>query len=243
VVPYSQLKSRRGRKKTIDTHGHAGPNPNCDYHRITDSAIHALVGYGHHGRHNPIQDFFCRAGHHQFSARRHTALYRLRTPAAHVAQVLHAVAEGLSAQAAARVFNRSEGTVRSWVARAGMPSRSVHDRLLRSRHLTHLQLDELRIKVWGHVEAAWLWVACDARTKLIPVFALGTRTQVFAHQLVHEVAQRLAPGCVPVFSSDGLVFYFYALTAHFGTWVQRADERRRTWTVEVHLLYAQVIKK
>ena len=95
VVPYSQLKSRRGRKKTIDTHGHACPNPNCDYHRITDSAIHALVGYGHHGRHNPIQDFFCQACHHKFSARRHTAPYRLRTPAAHVAQVLHAVAEGL----------------------------------------------------------------------------------------------------------------------------------------------------
>jgi hypothetical protein len=195
VVPYSQLKSRRGplREKTIDTHGHACPNLNCDYHRITDSAIHALVGYGHHGhhgRHNPIRDFFCQACHHKFSARRHTALYRLRTPAAHVAQVLHAVAEGLSAQAAARVFNRSEGTVRSWVARAGMHSRSVHDRLMRSLHLTHIQLDELWIKVWGHVEAAWLWVACDARTKLIPAFALGTRTQVFAHQLVHEVAQR-----------------------------------------------------
>ena len=124
-----------------------------------------------------------------------------------------------------------------------MHSRSVHDRLMRSLHLTHIQLDELRIKVWGHVEAAWLWVACDAHTKLIPAFALGTRTQGFAHQLVHEVAQRLAPGCVPVFSSDGLVFYFYALTAHFGTWVQRADERRRTWTVDVHLFYAQVIKK
>jgi IS1 family transposase len=102
--------------------------------------------------------------------------------------------------------------------------------------LTVIQLDELRIKVWGQAEAAWLWVACDARTKLIPAFSLGARTQAFAHQLVHEVAQRLAPGCVPVFSSDGLALYFYVLTAHFGSWVQKADERRRTWTVDCRLL-------
>ncbi len=48
---------------------------------------------------------------------------------------------------------------------------------------------------------------------------------------------------MPVFSSDGLVLYFYALTAHFGTWVQAANERRRTWCVDARLLYAQVVKQ
>ncbi len=114
---------------------------------------------------------------------------------------------------------------------------------MRSLHLTHVQLDELRFKVRGQVEAAWLWVACDAGTKLMPAFALGARTQALAHQLVHQVAQRLASGCMPVFSSDGLALYFYALTAHFGSWVQQAEARRRTWTVDLRLLYAQVIKK
>ena len=53
VVPYIQRKSSRGplREKTIDTRGQACPNPECDYHAITDPAIHALVGYGHHGVH------------------------------------------------------------------------------------------------------------------------------------------------------------------------------------------------
>jgi hypothetical protein len=46
-----------------------------------------------------------------------------------------------------------------------------------------------------------------------------------------------------VFSSDGLALYFYALTAHFGTWVQAAKERRRTWCVDARLLYAQVVKR
>lgn len=35
---------------------------------------------------------------------------------------------------------------------------------MRVLYLTHIQLDELRIKVWGQAEAAWLWVAYDART-------------------------------------------------------------------------------
>jgi len=116
-----------------------------------------------------------------------------------------------------------------------------------------VQLDELRLKVRGKTEAAWLWVACDARTKLIPTFTLGPRSQALAHHLVHpaplrfrdysELAQRLAPGCLPVFSSDGLTLYFYALTAHFGAWVHHIGERQRAWTVNVHLLYAQVIKR
>lgn len=56
------------------------------------------------------------------------------------------------------------GTTRSWIARAGSPSRNLQDRLMRVLYLTHIQLDELRIKVWGQAEAAWLWVAYDART-------------------------------------------------------------------------------
>jgi IS1 family transposase len=243
VVPYAQRKSPRGRKKRINTCGQACPNPACDYRDITDPAVHALVGYGHHGLHDPIQDFYCQACHHKFSARRYTPLYRLKAPAARVAQVLHAIAEGLSAQGAARVFQMSETTIRSWITRAGQHSHILHNQRMQALQLTHVQLDELRLKLRGTTEAAWLWVACDARTKLIPALALGPRTQGLAHQLVHEVAQRLAPGCLPVFSSDGLALYFYALTAHFGEWVQPLGERRRVWTVAARLLYAQVIKR
>lgn len=91
---------------------------------------------------------------------------------------------------------------------------------MRALYLTHVQLDELRLRQRGMAEAAWLWIACDARTKLILAFALGVRTQEFAHRLVHGVAQRLVPGWLPVFSNDGLALYFCALTAHFGAWVQ-----------------------
>ena len=58
----------------------------------------------------------------------------------------------------------------------------------------------------------------DPRTKILPVLQLGPRTQHMAHRVIHSLRQRLAPGCVPLFTSDGLNLYFYALTAHFGDW-------------------------
>lgn len=243
VIPYARLKSSRGRKKSIDTAGYACPHPDCRYFNNHDPQVHALVGYGHHGRRDPIQDFYCQACQHKFTARRHIALYRLNTLPAAIAQVLHAVAEGLSLQATARVFHLPDATVQRWLTRAGLHSHALHDQFLRGLHLTHVRLDELRLKLRGAAEAAWLWVACDARTKLIPAFALGPRTQTLANQLVHELVCRLASGELPIFSSDGLALYFYSLTAHFGHWEQAVGEHRRHWGVEARLLYGQVIKR
>ena len=60
--------------------------------------------------------------------------------------------------------------------------------------------------------------------------------------------QVLAPGCVPLFLTDGFKEYRTALLSHFGTWVQ--PERRQAtgpvpqprWMPVPELLYAQVIK-
>jgi hypothetical protein len=41
--------------------------------------------------------------------------------------------------------------------------------------------------------------------------------------------------------SDGLTAYFYALSAHFGTW-QHGSEQHPVWQVSPRLLYAQLIK-
>jgi transposase-like protein len=125
VTPYAQRKSPAGRKKTLDTQGYACPHPDCDYVRITDAAVHALIGYGHHGRHEPIQDFFCKACERKFTARRDTPLYRLKASSVRVAQALHAIAESLSLRAAARVCSTSETTLRSRLSRAGQHSKSL----------------------------------------------------------------------------------------------------------------------
>ena len=104
VRPWYEVKSRRGAPKRIDTQGFACPNQQCAYFGITEAHIHALVGDGKHGRAEQIQTFRCQACRTTFSARRHTPLYRLKTPSHQIAIVLSALAEGLDASAAERVF-------------------------------------------------------------------------------------------------------------------------------------------
>jgi transposase-like protein len=80
VRPWREMKSRREAPKRIQTEGFACPNPQCPYCGITEAHIHALVGDGKHGRAERIQTFRCQACHITFTARRHTPLYRLKTP-------------------------------------------------------------------------------------------------------------------------------------------------------------------
>jgi hypothetical protein len=46
--------------------------------------------------------------------------------------------------------------------------------------------------------------------------------------------------CIPIFCSDGLKLYYYALTAHFGGWVFPVGIRKPVWEISGELLYAQV---
>ncbi len=241
-TPWRQVKSRRGAPKRIPTDGFACPNRRCSYYRITDALVHALVGDGTHGKAERIQTFRCQACKTTFSARRDTPLYRLKTAASRVGEVLTALAEGLDVAAAERVFRHRQATITTWVTRAGAHSALLHDRVFHNLHLPHLQLDEVRTRLRRRVHILWLWVAVDPITKLIPALHLGARTQASAHVVVHTLRQWLAPDCVPVFTSDGLNLYFYALTAHFGQWVDHVGQRSRQWQVATRLIYGQVKK-
>jgi IS1 family transposase len=90
----------------------------------------------------------------------------------------------------------------------------------------------------------WLWLAIDPLTKILPVLYLGPRTQNAAHMVIHSLQHLLVPGCLPLFTSDGLNLYFYALTAHFGQWLDMAHRgwKARQWQVAAELIYGQVKK-
>ncbi len=242
VRPWRELKSPRGAPKRIATDGFACPNPACVYYQISDAAVHALVGDGTHGKHERIPTFRCQACGTTFTSRRATPLYRLKTPAERVGEVLTALAEGLDIAAAERVFGHRHATMTTWLTRAGEHSATLHDRWFQHLSLPHLQLDELRTRLRNRAHGLWLWVVMDPLTKLIPVLHLGSRTQDAAHGVVHDLRQRLAPGCLPVFTSDGLNLYFYALTAHFGQWVRGVGQRACQWQAAPGLIYGQVKK-
>jgi len=219
VRPWSEVKSRRRAPKRIPTEGFACPNRQCTYFGNTDAHKHALVGDGKHGKAVPIQTFRCQACRTTFTSRRNTPLYHLKTPSYHVAMVLAALAEGLDPSATERVFGFRQATITIWLFRAGEHAQTLHTHFFSNLRLPHMQLDELRTRLCGCRQVLWLWLAIDARTKILPVLQLGPRTQHMAHLVIHSLRESLAPGCLPLFTSDGLNLYFYALTAHFGHWL------------------------
>ena len=62
----------------------------------------------------------------------------------------------------------------------------------------------------------WVWTAMDPVTKLLLTIDVGDRTLAMAQRVVHQVVQVLAPGCVPLFLTDGFKEYTTALLTHCG---------------------------
>ena len=88
----------------------------------------------------------------------------------------------------------------------------------------------------------------DPVTKLLLTIDIGDRTLAMAQRVVHQVVQVLAPGCVPLFLTDGFTEYATALLTHFGQWVQpsrrqdKGPHPKPRWMPLPQLLYAQVVK-
>jgi IS1 family transposase len=174
-----------------------------------------------------------------------------------------ALAEGLGIRAVARVFEVAPNTVLHWLVEVADHAAAFTQYFLHDVRVTQVQLDELftllsEVKA-GEVSEAealtrlsrpphWVWGAIDPVTKLLLAIDVGERTLAMAQRVVHQVVQVLAPGCVPLFLTDGFKEYATALLTHYGSWVQ-PPRRQATgpapkprWIPLPGLLYAQVIK-
>jgi hypothetical protein len=93
-----------------------------------------------------------------------------------------------------------------------------------------------------------VWVALDPVSKLLLSIDLGARNLAMAQRLVHHVGQVLAPGCLPLFLTDGFKEYATAILTHCGRWMQPARQTlngpcpKPRWMPLPELLYAQVVK-
>jgi hypothetical protein len=151
--PWNEVRNRRGRKKTLSTQGYACNNRKCGYFHIMDESIHAVVGYGCHGKNERIQDLMCQACGKKFTVRRDTVLYRLKSHSEKVALTLALLAEGMDVSALERVTGIKEGTLRTWLTRAGIHAEKMHNRFFHELIYGHIQLDELptALNVFGSV--------------------------------------------------------------------------------------------
>src|SRR5690242_13034001 len=86
-----------------------------------------------------------------------------------VAVVLTALAEGLDASAAERVFGYRQATITIWLSRAGRHAQSFHEHFFCHLRLPYLQLDELRTRLRCAKHVLWLWLVIDPCTKILPV--------------------------------------------------------------------------
>jgi len=160
-----------------------------------------------------------------------------------VAMVMTAIAEGVGISAASRIFGFHPSTISSWLERTGQHSARLQERVFfQAIHAGHIQLDELFTKVKLGAKKVWVWSAITAKSKLIIAVHIGGRAIEDACQLFHQIRLRLAPDCLPVFSSDGLNQYFHGLTAHFGFWDKPPRARIFHWFPDDNLQYAQLRK-
>ena len=241
VEAWSTRRSKRGRKKLIDSSGHYCPNPECRYYLNRDAASHALVSNGHHGV-QAIRQWVCQACGSYVSERHDTAMSHLKTPLADVANALDLLNRGNSQADTAEHRGHDPRSVRLWLKRAAAQAMRVHDADFQNLNLGHLQLDELFSHIKGDASRHCIWIALDAVTKIIPVWHIGGRRLQDAQVVVHQLKRRLASDCIPIFTSDQLRAYFTTLTSHFGEFRQVFAHRTPIWHVSPKLLFAMVVK-
>ncbi len=240
--PWAVVKSQRGRPKEHDSDGYACMNRECPYYKITDRHLHALRWDGQRNKCEATDQWECGACEKKHTARLGTPMYRLKTASERVGLATHLAMKGMSVADISEVMGHSPDTIGRWLERDDAHSEKLHKHFFKGLVVVHIQVDELVTKVRRWAKRAWVWTAQDARSKAWLAWHVGGRAQADAHRLVHRVKQVLASDCVPAFTSDGLRQYFYALTAHFGQWVEQGGRRKPVWRALPTLLYGQFRK-
>jgi IS1 family transposase len=248
------------RPRTVDTSMHFCPHSGCAYRGWL--GLGNLRANGHPSG-GPWRQFHCTSCEGYFLETHGTIFHGKQAAVELMVRVLACLAEGLGIRATARVFEVAPNTVLQWLVEAAEQLRAFAAYFLCDLHLEQLQLDELyavlRDLKAGEISddeaikrrersPSWVWTAMDPTSKLLVVVDVGSRTLAMAQRVVHQVTQVLAPGCVPLFLTDGLKDYGTALLTHFGYWMQ--PERRQDtgprpkprWMPLPALLYAQVVK-
>src|SRR6266536_5391598 len=230
--PPPRIVPTRGRPRQVDTSFHFCPNANCAYRGWVSWGNLRANGHPSGG---PWRQWHCTVCKGYFLETHGMLLHGKRIAPDVLVWAMGTLAEGLGIRAVARVFEVDPNTVLQWLVEAADQLQAFSQYFLHHVHVTQVQLDELyallsAVKA-GEVSDTeaiqclslsphWVWAAIDPVTKLLLTIDVGDRTLAMAQGVGQQVVQVLAPGCVPLFLTDGFKEYTTALLTHFGQWVQ-----------------------
>src|SRR6266852_2806423 len=259
-APPPRIVSTRGRPRQVDTSSHFCPQPHCAYRGWV--GLGNISGNGHPNG-GPWRQLQCVSCHGSFQETQGTPMHGKRVSPDLLVWAIGALAEGLGLRAVARVFEVDPNTVLTWLVEVADHAAAFSQYVLHDVRVTQVQLDEL-FALLSAVKAGevsdteaiqrlsrsphWVWGALDPVTTLLLTIDVGDRTLAMAQGVVHQVVQVLAPGCVPLFLTDGFKEYTTALLTHYGQWVQPPRRQSKgpmpkpRWMPLPQLLYAQVLK-
>src|SRR5215813_3309334 len=210
-LPPPLLPTPQGRPRQVDTAAQFCPQPRCVYYGWMGRGNLRANGYPNGGRWRQFQCLSCKP---YFLETHGTPLHGKRVPPAVLMWAVGALAEGLGIRAVARVGAVDPTTVLQWLTEVADQAAAFSRSCLHDVRVTQVQWDDL-FALLSAVRAGevsegkalsrlsrsppWVWVALDPVTKLLLAIAGGARTLAIAPCLVHQVAQVLAPDCVPWF--------------------------------------------
>ncbi len=150
------------------------------------------------------------------------------------AQILAALVEGNSMRSVCRMTGREKRTVTRLLVEVGTACYRYQDRVLRNLKCRRLQCDE----IWSFIGCkqkhvtkkmaeerivgdAWVWVAIDADSKLVPCWLVGLRDAGCATEFIADLERRLANRVQ--LTTDGHKVYLNAVIDAFADQIDYAQ--------------------
>jgi len=180
--------------------------------------------FGFYGKRR-VQRYRCHVCNATFSEPQEKPLGDHRIELEKAIEVLRLMMEGVSIRAIARLTGVHKSTILDLLQTAGEKCRKVFDERIRNVKAQVVQADELWTFVhtkedhmneddpadWGD---AYIWMAIEARTKLVISYRVGKRGAVDAMDFIKDLSERVH-GRLQL-TTDGLPTYLAAVEENFG---------------------------
>ena len=181
--------------------------------------------FGRYGRQR-VQRYRCTSCSTTFSdPKPESPLGDMRIDTDTAIRALHCLLEGCSIRSTERLTGVNRNTIMGLLVTAGQRCAQLMDEKMRGLKCKFVESDE----IWCFVNKkqkrcrkedpteygdAWVFVAIDAETKLVPCFTVGKRSSATTHAFISDLAERVQ-GRMQL-TTDGFRFYVDAVEKSFG---------------------------